>query len=64
MSLLYKKQEDLTYKIEVTLKDSKINLLFSADCGKHGTDEVLDEYDLTPLELLNILQGNEELNKK
>lgn len=49
------------YKISVEVKtfaDGKVNLLFSCNGGKFGTDEILDEYDLTAEELLNILQAN------
>ncbi len=56
MSLLYKDKKDVKYSVEVKQKGNKINLLFTADCGKFGTDEILDEYKLTPLSLLNILQ--------
>jgi hypothetical protein len=59
MSLLYKKSEELEYSVEIkTLDSGKINLLFWDDGGKFGTHEILDEFDLTPLELLEILQKN------
>ena len=54
MSLLYK--EDVTYSVEVIQDNGNIHLLFTCDGGKFGTDEILDEYNLTPLELLKILQ--------
>lgn len=61
MSLLYKKESDLIYKVEVkTLPDGKIVLQFSADCGKFGTEESLDEYELTVKELLAILQKHDD----
>lgn len=44
------------YYIEVKQENNKINMLFSSDCGKFGTNEILDEYTLTPLQLLKILQ--------
>lgn len=60
MSLLYKDEKDVKYSVEVkTTIDGKINLLFSADCGKFGTDEILDEHDLTVKQLLEILQAND-----
>lgn len=60
MSLLYKKAEDLTYNIEFkNLGDGNLQLSFSADCGKFGTEEQLNEYYLTVKELLSILQRNE-----
>lgn len=61
MSLLYKDEKDVKYSVEVkTFPDGKINLLFSADCGKFGTDEILDEHELTIKELLQILQKSEQ----
>jgi len=56
MSLLYKDKKDVEYTVEIGLSKKKINLLFTADCGKFGTEEILDEYNLTVLELLKILQ--------
>ena len=56
MSLLYKKQSDVITSVDIKQENGNINLLFHSDCGKHGTDEILDEYDLTPLQLLIILQ--------
>ena len=59
MNLLYKKESDLKYSVEVkTCPDEKVILQFSADCGKFGTDEMLDEYEFTIRELLSILQKN------
>ena len=56
MSFLYKNKKDITTSVDMQMKDGVLNLLFHSDCGKHGTDEILDEYDLTPLQLLEILQ--------
>ncbi len=57
MSLLYKKESDLKYQVEVKpFPDGKVALQFSANCGKFGTDEMLDEYEFTVKELLSILQ--------
>lgn len=60
MSLLYKDPKDVTTRMEINTshKNNKQNLklLFSADCGKFGTDEVLDEFELGTDELLDILQ--------
>lgn len=58
MGILYKESEEVVYEVEITQKDGNINLLFSNDGGKFGTDEILDEYDLTPLQLLEILQAS------
>ena len=60
MSLLYKDKKDVVYDVEITQKEGKINLLFSADCGKFGTDEILDEHELTVKQLLEVLQAHEE----
>jgi hypothetical protein len=58
MSLLYKKESDLKYSVELkTHPDGKVVLKFSADCGKFGTDELFDEYEFTVKELLSILQN-------
>lgn len=57
MSLLYKKESELTYSLEFkSFPDGKILLRFSSDCGKFGTNEILDEYELTAKKLLSILQ--------
>ena len=59
MSLLYKNPKDIVYSVEIkSTPDGKINFEFSCDGGKHGTDEFIDEYKLTVLELLNILLHN------
>ena len=61
MNLLYKDRKDIIYKVEIKhhKDEGNVHLLFFSDCGKHGTDEILDEYDLTPLQLLKILQKYE-----
>jgi hypothetical protein len=60
MSLLYKKESELKYSVDVkTYPDGKVILQFSADCGKFGTDEMLDEYEFTVKELLSILQKHD-----
>jgi hypothetical protein len=59
-SLLYKNEEDVKYSVDIkTFPDGKLKLLFSADCGKFGTDEPLDEYELTVKEMLLILQKHD-----
>lgn len=59
-SMLYPNREDVKYSVDVkTSIDGKINLLFSCDGGKFGTDEILDEYNLSAKELLEILQNKE-----
>lgn len=53
---LYKEPKDFIYEVDIIQKNGTINLLFSNDGGKFGTHEILDEFNLTPLELLEILQ--------
>jgi len=65
MSLLYKDLEDIHYSVEFkAVPNGKIKLLFSADCGKFGTHEALDEFELTIEELLRILQTDYDENNK
>jgi hypothetical protein len=61
MSLLYKDRKDVITSVDIKEKDGKIILDFSADCGKFGTDEMLDGYTLTPKRLLEILQSREDI---
>tara|TARA_R110002167_G_scaffold70194_1_gene197658 strand:- start:584 stop:781 length:198 start_codon:yes stop_codon:yes gene_type:complete len=53
---LYKNKEDVTTTVVIKREEGKIELEFSADCGKFGTDEMLDAYSLTPERLLEVLQ--------
>jgi hypothetical protein len=56
----YKKEFELKYFVDVkTCPDGKVILQFSADCGKFGTEEMLDEYEFTAKELLSILQRHD-----
>ena len=61
MSLLYKDIKDVTIAVSLALIEGKIVLDFSSDCGKFGTDEMLDGYTLTPKRLLEILQEREDI---
>ena len=61
MSLLYKDSKDVTIEVCIALIEGKIVLDFSSDCGKFGTDEMLDGYTLTPERLLEILQDREDI---
>lgn len=62
MGLLYKNKKDVTTSVDFEfVEDGKIRLEFSADCGKFGTDEMLDGYLLTPKRLLQILQEREDI---
>ena len=60
---LYKKSEDVTVSCNIPerYEDSDtLQIYFTADCGKHGTDESIDCFDYTPEELLDILQAHQE----
>jgi len=60
MGLLYKKPKDTVVSVEIKQKDGIIELLFTSDCGKFGTDECLAEYRLTPAMLLDVLRSTEK----
>jgi len=60
MSLLYKPKEEQTKTCKIKHEDGKIVLEFYSDCGKFGTDEMLDSYKLTPDRLLQILQDRDD----
>lgn len=61
MSLLYKNPEDVTYLVDTWKdKDGRLILDFYADCGKHGTLEMMAGYKLTPKRLLEILQDRDD----
>ena len=62
MSLLYKDPKDVITSIKILKRDDSdpIELTFYADCGKFGTDEILDIYTLTPERLLQILQDRDD----
>ena len=58
---LYKLKEEQTIDLEIKFNwDKTISLNFSSDCGKFGTDEMLDSYKLTATRLLDILQERED----
>jgi hypothetical protein len=58
MSLLYNDPKDIKISCDASQVDGKIILNFSADCGKFGTDEMLDGFTLTPERLLEVLQSS------
>ena len=57
MSLLYKNKKDQTLTCNTY---GKVHIDFWKDCGKFGTDEMLDQYKLTPERLLQILQDRDD----
>ena len=59
MSLLYKDKKDMTTFVEIENINGVVKLEFTSDCGKFGTDEILDRYTLTPERLLEILQEHQ-----
>ena len=54
--MIYKEFDETTTTVEIKQEEGKVCLEFSADCGKFGTDEILDSYYLTPERLLEVLQ--------
>ena len=59
-SILYKNPEDIIVSVDIKQEKGIIQLDFSADCGKHGTDEAIDGYKLTAERLLKILQDRDD----
>jgi len=60
MSLLYKDRKDVKYSLEVKQDGNTLELLFTSDCGKFGTDEIVDSFKLSNLSLLEVLQKHFE----
>ena len=60
MSLLYNDIKDRKYSVTVTQDEKAVNMLFTSDCGKHGTEEIIDQFNMTPKQLLDILQKDED----
>lgn len=59
MSLLYKEEKDITYKaVFKELPSGKIEISFSCDGGKFGTEEHLCDFDVTPAQLMEILRNH------
>ena len=56
MELLYKESHELTTEVHIEQTAVSVALEFTKDCGKFGTDEIVDAYELTPERLLFILQ--------
>ena len=57
--MIYKEFDETTTTVEIKQEEGKVCLEFSADCGKFGTDEMLDSYYLTPERLLEVLQDHD-----
>lgn len=64
MSLLYKEEKDLIYKVAFKeLPSGEIEISFTCDGGKFGTEEGLAEYVMTPKDLLIALLRNRVVAK-
>ena len=61
--MLYKNAKDVITSVEIKQEEGLVKMLFSADCGKFGTDEILDIYEISPEELLGLLQKNYLINE-
>jgi hypothetical protein len=61
MNLLYKPKDQQTLRCEVVFLNGKIAIDFYLDCGKHGTDEMLQGYVLTPERLMQILSERDDI---
>jgi len=60
MSLLYKDEKDLKYSIQSTYaSDGKLYITLDVDCGKHGTDELIREYFVTPEQFMEAMKPYE-----
>ena len=59
MGLLYKKQEDVKYRVTIKEVKNSDNVVFTfdTDCGKFHTWECIYEVEMTPIELLNRIRG-------
>ena len=51
-------EKKIEYYLDVKEYGNLLNLTFSSDCGKFGTNEILDEFEVTKQELLHILQSH------
>tara|TARA_A100001515_G_scaffold114482_1_gene95940 strand:- start:832 stop:999 length:168 start_codon:yes stop_codon:yes gene_type:complete len=47
----------ITCEVDTYPKGQRLHLEFYTDTGKFGTEELLDDYDLTAEQLLDILQA-------
>jgi hypothetical protein len=56
MSLLYKDPKDLITTVDIRQENGEVIFDFFSDCGKHHTDEHIDEIRITPEKLLVMLK--------
>ena len=60
MSLLYKEKEDWIYSVQSNKReDGKMTIYLDVDCGKHGIDELIREYVLTPEQFMEAMKQYE-----
>ena len=57
MGILYKDEKDVNVSVEIKQNDGTVEFDFTADCGKHGTDENLAGYKFTVERLLRIFES-------
>ena len=58
--MVYKKRSDIIYLVDAkTFPNGKVSLIFSADCGAYGTNELIDDFVITAKELLHILKKHD-----
>ena len=60
MGLLYKEPKDVTLFLDIKQQDGKVELDFTADCGKFGTIEQSSVFTLTIQRLREILENNDD----
>lgn len=61
---MYKLPHELNHSMSIkTLPNSKVELTFTADCGKFGTDEILDAIVIPVKTLLKFLQKREDIKR-
>lgn len=58
--MIYKDKKDIKYSVRINIESGIIDLLFTSDCGKFGTDEIIDSFRFTHKELLKELQNSYE----
>lgn len=56
---MYKDEKDITVSVTIKAESGKVNFQFTADCGKHGTDEQIAKYTFEIRRLLRIFASIE-----
>ena len=60
---LYKPKDNQNLSVEFRDVKGELEILFSCDCGKFGTDEIVDSFELSAKKLLEILQNQDAKNE-